>query len=150
MCIRDSLKPEKGWSYEAGIKGPDQYSWSVGVFYTTLEDKIKSVYDPGTSKYTFLNLADFRTYGVEISKSWKLGNEWVFSLKGTWQNPEEKRDFWSPWVRSYGVPEWEIGGALKYCSRPWEVILDVSWAGNRAGAVSYTHLDVYKRQILAF
>jgi len=85
------LKPEKGWSYEAGMKGPDQYSWSAGVFYTDLEDKIKSVYDPGIFKYTYLNLADFRTYGVELSRSWKLAEKWVFSFNGTWQHPEENR-----------------------------------------------------------
>ena len=135
------LKPEKGWSYEAGIKGPDQYSWSVGVFYTVLEDKIKSVYDPAIFKYTYLNLADFRTYGVEVSKSWKLAEKWVFSIDGAWQHPEEKQDPSSPWVRSYGIPEWEVGGALKYCSGPWEVILDVSWAGNRAGDAGWYSWD---------
>ena len=135
------LKPEKGWSYETGIKGPDEYSWSAGIFYTGLEDKIKSVYDPGIYKYTYLNLADFRTYGVEISRSWKLAEKWVFSLNGTWQYPEEKQDTSSPWVRSYGVPEWEIGGALKFSTGPWKMILDVSWAGNRAGNAGWYDWD---------
>jgi len=135
------LKPEKGWSYEAGIKGSDQYSWGVGFFYTALEDKIKSVPDPGINNSTYLNLADFRTYGVEISRSWKLGEDWTFSFNGTWQHPEEKQDSSSPWVRSYGVPAWEVGGTLKYGSGPWEVILGLSWAGNRAGDAGWYNWD---------
>ncbi len=127
------LRPERGWSYELGLKSPDVNAWSIGLFLISLDDKIK--YDnnwPGT----WLNLAEFRTYGIEASRRWKLGANWVLALNGTWQHPEEKTDASSDWLRSYGIPEWEIGGSAQYITGPWTVLLSVNLAANQAGSFS--------------
>ncbi|HRV71217.1 MAG TPA: TonB-dependent receptor [Thermovirgaceae bacterium] len=125
------LKPEKGWSYELGLKGIDLLEpWQIGVFLTVLDEKIKYDYRfPFPS--TYINVAEFRTYGIEATKKWKLGTNWTLGLNGTWQMPEEKATATSDWVRSTAVPEWEIGGSLEYKSGPWTALLIHSWSGNQ-------------------
>ncbi|NLO55802.1 MAG: TonB-dependent receptor [Thermovirga sp.] len=127
------LEPERGWSYEVGYKNPGPEPWSIGLFFVSLKDKIK--YDdnwPGT----WFNLADFRSYGIEFSRQWILGPCWSMMVNGTWQYPEEKKSPNSSWIRSYGVPEWEIGLAVKYVQAPWTVTLSLNWMANQAGFFS--------------
>ncbi len=124
------LKPEKGWSYEAGLKIPGVNSWHIGVFYTVLDDKIK---DKFGSPSTYINLAEFRSYGIEASKKWRLGPRWVLGLSGTWQVPEERVDILSGWARSDGIPGWEVGGSLEYRDGPWTAELSLNWAGDQGG-----------------
>ena len=125
------LKPEKGWSYELGLKGfSSEEPWQIGVFFTVLDEKIK--YDdrfPDPS--TYINVAQFRSYGIEASKKWNLGKNWSLGLNGTWQMPEEKAAATSDWARSTALPEWEIGGSFEYRNYPWTALLIHNWSGNQ-------------------
>ena len=132
------LKPERGWSYEAGLKTSGVNPWHVGVFYTVLDDKIKYKFG---SPNTYINVAEFRSYGIEVSKKWRLGPRWVLGLCGTWQAPEEMETPLSGWTRSNGIPGWEIGGSLEYRDGPWTAELTLNWAGDRAGDLGWDPED---------
>lgn len=128
------LKPEKGWSYEFGLKSSRMTNpWNVGLFFLDIQDKIRTN-DLWTS---YINLAQFRSYGIEASKNWRLGSSWTTGLHATWQHPEEKTASSSAWARSYGIPEWEIGSSLEYKYGPWTALLSVNWAGNRMGDATW-------------
>jgi len=123
-----NLNPEKGWSYEVGLNNRNsRNSWQICLFYLKLMDKIK--YDSGT----YINVAEFHSYGIEASKRWNLGQNWTLGLNGTWQKPEEKATSSSSWTRGQGMPEWELGGSLEYKTGPWSALLSANWVGNRMG-----------------
>ncbi|MEA3508017.1 MAG: TonB-dependent receptor, partial [Synergistota bacterium] len=124
------LKPEKGWSYEIGAKySNDNTSWHIGFYYLEMTDKIK-INNTWTS---YINVAEFRSYGIEASKRWSLGQNWKLGLNGTWQKPEEKVTSSFSWARGQGMPEWKIGGSLEYKTGPWAALLSANWVGNRMG-----------------
>ncbi|MDO9508002.1 MAG: TonB-dependent receptor [Thermovirgaceae bacterium] len=128
------LKPERGWSYELGLKSAVVANpWNAGLFFLEIQDKIRTN-DFWTS---YINLAEFRSYGIEAAKKWRLGSAWTVGLQGTWQHPEEKTTSSSAWARSYGIPEWEIGGSLEYRDGPWAALLSINWAGNRMGNATW-------------
>lgn len=131
-----NLKPEKGWSYELGLKTPGVSPWQFGIFYSMLDDKIQYKSNPWPTPGTYINVAEFRTYGIEASKTWRLDENWLLALNGTWQNPEEKANPTSAWVRSTAVPEWEIGGSVQYSTGPWTAILTHNWSGNQGNSDS--------------
>ncbi|GAB6280365.1 MAG: TonB-dependent receptor [Thermovirga sp.] len=128
------LKPEIGWSYELGLKSAAMDdSWNVGLFFLEIQDKIRT----NDSWTSYINLAEFRSYGIEASKDWRLNSAWTTGLHYTWQHPEEKETSSSAWDRSYGIPEWEIGGFLGYGDGPWSALLSVNWAGNIMGNATW-------------
>ncbi len=132
------LKPERGWSYELGLKSAAMDdSWSAGLFFLDIQDKIRT----NDSWNSYINLAEFRSYGIEASKNWRLDSSWMTGVHATLQRPEEKETGSSAWTRSYGIPEWEIGGYLEYKDGPWTALLSVNWAGNRMGNATWDPED---------
>jgi iron complex outermembrane receptor protein/vitamin B12 transporter len=124
------LKPEKGYSYELGVKGIDGSNpWNVGVFYMDIDDKIlwqaTSLYE---SHYD--NVDEYRAWGIEASKTWALNELWDLSLGATWMRAEEKAETSSTWTRST-VPEWDANATLAYGQGPWAAELTVNYFGNR-------------------
>jgi iron complex outermembrane receptor protein/vitamin B12 transporter len=124
------LKPEKGYSYELGVKGIDGSNpWNVGVFYMDMDDKIlwqaTSLYE---SHYD--NVDEYRAWGIEASRTWALTELWDFSLGATWMRAEEKAETSSTWTRST-VPEWDANATLAYGWGPWTGELTVNYLGNR-------------------
>ncbi|MGC9490943.1 MAG: TonB-dependent receptor plug domain-containing protein [Thermovirgaceae bacterium] len=124
------LKPEKGYSYELGVKGKDPSGpWNVGLFYMTMDDKIRwkatSLYE---SRYE--NADDYRAWGIEASKTWSLNRLWDLSLGATWMRAEEKEAEGSAWTRS-NVPEWDVNATLAYGQGPWAAELTLNYFGNR-------------------
>jgi iron complex outermembrane receptor protein/vitamin B12 transporter len=121
------LEPEKGYSYEFGIKGSDWSGpWNVGVFYMDMDDKIDLASD--WSKYT--NVDDYRAWGIEASKTWALNELWDISLGATWMRAEEREAESTTWTRS-AVPEWDANATLAYGQGPWTGELTVNYFGNR-------------------
>ncbi|MGC9372394.1 MAG: TonB-dependent receptor plug domain-containing protein [Thermovirgaceae bacterium] len=124
------LKPEKGYSYELGVKGTDRSGpWNVGLFYMTMNDKIRwkaaSLYE---SRYE--NVDKYRAWGIEASRTWALNELWDISLGATWMRAEEKTKTSSTWTRST-VPEWDVNATLAYGRGPWAGELTVNYFGNR-------------------
>ncbi len=124
------LKPEKGYSYELGVKGTDRSGpWNVGLFYMTMDDKILW---QATSLYEshYENVDEFRTWGIEASRTWSLNELWDFSLKAAWMRAEEKAETDTTWTRST-VPEWDVNATLAYGQGPWAGEMTVNYFGNR-------------------
>lgn len=121
------LKPEKGYSYDLGVKGTDESGpWNVGLFYMTMDNKINLASD--WSEY--VNVDDYRAWGIEASKTWTLNELWDLSLGATWMRAEEKTETSSTWTRST-VPEWDVNATLAYGRGPWAGELTVTHFGNR-------------------
>ncbi|MDI3533254.1 MAG: vitamin transporter [Synergistaceae bacterium] len=121
------LKPEKGYSYEFGVKGTDRSGpWNVGLFYMTMDDKI----DIADDWSEYVNIDDYRAWGIEASRTWSLNELWDLSLGATWMRAEEKTETSSTWTRST-VPEWDVNATLAYGRGPWAGELTVNYFGNR-------------------
>ncbi|MBO8154637.1 TonB-dependent receptor [Thermovirga sp.] len=117
------LKPEKGHSYELGCKGQDQYGpWNAGLFYLDMEDKIAWE----GSRYE--NVNKYRSWGLELSKHWKLSPLFSLKLGATWMRAEEKKN--DKWERSRS-PEWDIDTALMYENGPFFGQVTLHYLGNR-------------------
>ena len=119
------LKPEKGWSYELGIKGGSfNGQWSLGLFYLDMEDKI--IWSNGF----YTNISEFRSWGIETSRSFRLSDNWDFLLGATWMKAEEKNDASSKWLKG-GSPTWDIDAAIAYDRGPLSGELSVNYLGDR-------------------
>ncbi len=134
-----NLKPEKGWSYDLGIKGADHSgSWNLGLFYSDMEDKII------WRNSTYENVDQFKSYGLEALRRWDITSKWTLSLSGTWMKAQEKSN--DEWVNSYGFPEWLLKTSAEYHSGPWTAGVDFSYLANRNGYPSgddYFQTDVF-------
>ncbi len=122
-----NLKPEKGWSYDLGIKGTNETgNWNLGLFYIDMKDKINWISD------TYENIDKFRSYGVEASKTWNLSDKWSFGLSGTWQKAQGKNENDTNWENRYGLPEWLFSSSLTYHNGPWTTGVNCSFVANRS------------------
>jgi iron complex outermembrane receptor protein/vitamin B12 transporter len=120
-----SLKPEKGWSYEFGLKGGSfKRQWSVGLFYMDMEDKIT------WSDGFYTNISEFRSWGIETSRTFRLSDNWDFLLGATWMNAEEKDDTSSDWLKG-GSPTWDIDATMAYDRGPLSGEFSVNYLGDR-------------------
>ena len=86
------LKPEKGWTYETGIKkliGNDS-SLKIAVYHMDFENKFgwsKKV-NPNTGNPDPINIGDFRNTGIEAEYEQKINDCWSYSLGLGFSNPE--------------------------------------------------------------
>ena len=78
-----AIKPEKGWSYETGVKkafGEDRLL-KLSVYYMDFENKHGwSPKDPLTGEQHMINKGDFRNTGVEVEYSQRLITFGTFQL----------------------------------------------------------------------
>jgi iron complex outermembrane receptor protein/vitamin B12 transporter len=138
------LEPEKGYSYEFGLKGSDQSGpWNVGVFYMDMDDKIAyfSVGEWPNNQAFYDNVDDYRAWGIEASKTWALNELWDISLGATWMRAEEKEAESTTWTRST-VPEWDANATLAYGQGPWTGELTINYFGNRSHKEGNVESDV--------
>jgi len=138
-----SLKPEEGWSYELGLKGNDELgSWNLGLFYLEMDDKISIA--PDWSQY--INIAEFRSWGMEAFRQWKLNTLWSLNFGLAWINAEEKAAPSSSWTAE-GTPQWDFDLAIDYEKGPFfgEVKLSylVDRKDERAGIGPLSQEDVF-------
>jgi iron complex outermembrane receptor protein/vitamin B12 transporter len=127
-----NLLPEKGYTYDLGIKDPNN-KWNVGLFYIKLDDKIKwKDLDPDDGIYygKYINLAEFRSWGIEgqFEKALTSNLSWINGM--TWQKPEEKVNPGDPWQKG-GTPQLELFSELNYDSGPWFGSLSAHYYGKR-------------------
>ena len=120
-----SLKPEDGWDYEVGYKSSDAWGdWNVGLFYMNMDDKIE--YSSGQ----YINVAEFRAWGIESVRNWKLSDAWNLGLGLTWMRPEERDTDNSPWLKG-GAPQWDINASLAYTRELFSGEVTVNYLGDR-------------------
>ncbi|WP_286976922.1 TonB-dependent receptor plug domain-containing protein [Acetomicrobium sp. UBA5826] len=122
-----NLLPEKGYTYDLGVKDPNN-KWNVGLFYMTLDNKFK--WDQIGSKGRFINLAEFRSLGIEgqFEKALTSSLSWINGM--TWQKPEEKANPGDPWQKG-GTPQLELYSELNYDNGPWFGSLSAHYYGKR-------------------
>lgn len=121
-----NLKPEDGYSYELGCKGQDEKgNWNVGFFYLQMDDKI----DIAADWSTFVNVDEFRSWGLEASRGWVLSPRWNFTLGLTWMNAEEKNTG-GEWIRG-GTPQWDADATLAYVRGPFRGEMTLRYLGDR-------------------
>ena len=125
-----NLKPEKGWTFDLGVKGSDDRGpWAIGLFAVSMEDKIE--FNNNTpDEPTYVNLSEFRSMGLEASRSWRLSEEWRWDLGLTWMKAEVKETPVSPWQRE-GSPAWSVDSTWTWGRGPWEAAFTLHYLGDR-------------------
>lgn len=125
-----NLLPEKGYTYDLGVKDSNN-KWNVGLFYMTLDNKLTwETIDYNTWKGRYINLAEFRSWGIEgqFEKALTSHLRWINGM--TWQKPEEKANPGDPWQKG-GTPQLELYSELNYDSGPWFGSLSAHYYGRR-------------------
>lgn len=87
----DTLKPEKGWTYETGIKHnfSENQSLKFSVYHMDFKNKIGwSELDKETGLQYAINKGNFRNTGVELTYDQVVNNHWDYSIGLSYGNPE--------------------------------------------------------------
>ena len=87
----DTLKPEKGWTYETGIKHnfSESQSLKFSVYHMDFKNKIGwTDKDKDTGLQYAYNKGNFRNTGVEVTYDQVVNNHWDYSLGFSYSNPE--------------------------------------------------------------
>ena len=127
-----NLKPEKGWTYDIGVKDPKAANpWSFGVFYMDMEDKIKYESDPVTWVGQYVNLDEYRAWGVEAQIKFNFKKNLSYTQGISWTDADEKTKGTDTWTRS-GMPRLDLIGRLNYANGPWAAELDAHYYGDRS------------------
>lgn len=85
------LKPEKGWTYETGIKKliNDDSMLKFAVYHMDFDNKLGwSEKDPITNEQYAINAGEFRNTGVELEFAKNVNEHWNYSLGLGYSNPE--------------------------------------------------------------
>lgn len=126
-----NLKPENGWTYDIGVKDPKAANpWSFGVFYMDMEDKIEYESDPVTWVGQYVNLDEYRAWGIEAEIKFNFKENWSYTQSLSWIDAEEKTAGADNWVRS-GMPRLDLNGNLNYAKGPWAAELNAHYYGDR-------------------
>ncbi|MGB4301582.1 MAG: TonB-dependent receptor, partial [Acetomicrobium sp.] len=125
-----NLFPEKGYSYDIGVKDPNN-RWNVDLFYIEMDDKLDcQKQEDKDNIWKYVNVAEFRSWGVEgqLEKNLTTNLSWINGM--TWQKPEEKTNTGDPWQKG-GTPQLELYSELNYDSGPWFGSLSAHYYGRR-------------------
>lgn len=102
------LKPEKGWTYETGIKKliGDDSSLKIAVYHMDFDNKIgwKQAIPGNTNSYQAYNKGEFRNTGIEAEYEKRVNTHWNYSLGLGFSNPETRDP-------SKKKPKWEQDSA---------------------------------------
>jgi len=126
-----NLKPEKGWTYDIGVKDEKAANpWSFGVFYLDMEDKINYKYTPANLIGQYVNLDQFRAWGIEAEMKFNFHENWSYTQGISWTDADEKSEGSDKWTRS-GLPRLDLSGSLNYVKGPWAAELNAHYYGDR-------------------
>ena len=141
----DNLQWEKAIKLDLGIEGKlfnEQVDFTVDFFRDTRNDIFQQrtmVPDYiGLAEQPFGNVGSMVSYGADgnISFTQDIGKDFSFTLRGNFTYTANMVKNWEEAFQKYSYQE--------RADKPYEY-----YAGYIAlGSVSYTHLDVYKRQLL--
>ena len=127
-----NLKPEKGWTYDIGVKdGKAANPWSFGVFYMDMEDKINYQSDESWENGQYVNLDQFRAWGIEAEMKFNFHENWSYTQGISWTDADEKSEGSDKWTRS-GLPRLDLSGSLNYAKGPWAAELNAHYYGDRS------------------
>lgn len=88
LVINPDLKPQSGWSYEAGYKYDDgKKALSADVFYMDVKDKF--YWDQDDENHSIMRNRDkWKNVGLEVNYKQKFDDNWSGNVGLTWQNPK--------------------------------------------------------------
>ena len=122
-----SLKPEKGWTYETGIKKyyNDNKSLKFSVYHMNFENKLGWEKDENDLNIP-VNAGDFKNTGVEVEYAQTVNNHWDYSIGVGLSNPKQKKNPDKP------TSKWEqasakIDGVASVTYRNDKVRSTLSW-----------------------
>ena len=125
------LKPEKGWTYDIGVKDEKAANpWSFGIFYMDMEDRIKYESDPVTWVGQYVNLDQYRAWGIEAEMKFNFHENWSYTQGISWTDADEKTEGSDEWTRS-NMPRLDLMGSLNYAKGPWAAELNAHYYGDR-------------------
>lgn len=139
-----NLKPEKGWTYDIGVKDEKARNpWSLGIFYMDMEDKINYEYDPNTWVGQYVNLDEYRAWGIEAEMKFNFHKNWSYTQGISWTDADEKSEGADEWTRS-GLPRLDLSGRLNYAKGPWAAELSAHYYGDRSiGSTVYDDDNIF-------
>ncbi|CQR70829.1 Colicin I receptor precursor [Sporomusa ovata DSM 2662] len=135
------LKPEKGYSYEIGIKTKqgDRANYKANLFYNDINDYI--VYDNSAIAKSYANppynLNKAKVWGVELETEQKLMPNLVFFANYTYQKSDKSGNYkYSPWESQtdsiYYMPEHKANIGLRYKAKAGsEITLGGKYVGKQ-------------------
>lgn len=128
------LKPEKGWTYETGVKKliGDKSSLKFAVYHMDFDNKLGwSDKDPLTGLQHAINKGEFRNTGVEAEFARTVNAHWDYSLGLGYGNPEirdpSKKN--SKWEQDAG--RIDIAAALTYRADKVRSTMTFKYLGDR-------------------
>lgn len=143
---RSKLKPEKGWTYETGIKKliSDSQSLKFSVYHMDFKDKLDWKQDKSTQEFYLSNVQNFKNSGVEIEYTQTVNDHWDYSLGLGLSDPQTK-DSGKGWQQSSakidGVASVTYRNAKVRSTLNWKYLGDrehyISSAGTDYGQVPY-------------
>lgn len=126
------LQPEKGWTIDFGTRDSKAKNpWSLGVFYMDMEDKINYQYDPTTWVGQYVNVNEYRAFGIEGDYTVSLGKGWQFNTALSWTDAEMKDRNGSEWKRS-DMPRFVTNNAFRYNAAPWDAEISLQTLHDRS------------------
>ena len=97
----DDLKPQKGWTYENGIKLiTDTASVKAGVYHMDIDAKFDWV-DIGLPDKVLKNVGKFKNDGLEIEYKKHLSDQFSYNLGAAYSNPKTIEDVTNFYKHSY-------------------------------------------------
>lgn len=125
------LKPEKGWTYDLGVKDDNaKHPWNFGLFYMNMEDKIEYKSDESFENGQYVNLDEYRAWGMEGEVRFNLNDDWSYTQGISWTDADEKAGGSDTWVRS-DMPRWDVSGRINYAKGPWTGELNAHYYADR-------------------
>ncbi len=130
------LEPEKGWTYETGIKGvASKLEYRISFFYQTLSDYISwAPKKDNPYVWTPSNVQDFRMGGIELSLKYKMNKCFSYFVGLACEKAEDKGNpnaqDTSKWYKC-GVPEWQGKLGFLYRESGTSLALYYEYIGKR-------------------
>lgn len=111
-----NLKPEESDNYEFGFRweDPNGLMADIALFYTQADNYIETAQAPGmggSTSYTYQNIAEANSYGVEVSTSYLMGSFEPYANL-TWMEREYKTASGSS--KNTGTPKFAGSAGLRY------------------------------------
>lgn len=108
-----NLKPEESDNYELGFRweDPNGLIADIALFYTQADNYIETAELANSSYYTYQNIAEANSYGVELSTSYLMGRFEPYANL-TWMEREYKTVSGSS--KNTGTPKFAGNAGLRY------------------------------------
>ena len=95
-----------------------------------MEDKINYQSDEFWENGQYVNLDQYRAWGIEAEMKFNFHENWSYTQGISWTDADEKSEGSDEWTRS-GLPRLDLSGSLNYVKGPWAAELNAHYYGDR-------------------